>query len=186
MSDEPIEVTVDQRFVIVPRWVVLAPVSPTAIRLYCVLMTYADSKERTCWPSLNTLAAAMHASKTTVVNAVAELERLGALDVKRGKSDQGRNLPSVYHLRTYPQGYESVPGDGYAKRPRGVRSGTRTRTNELDESQSQSPGDNAGFSATHAPGEYVPEPTNPEAMGNAAAAARILRASLKEHPRHDT
>jgi len=62
-------------FSIVPEWVLLRGLSPTALKLYVVLARFADYQTGRAFPSRETLADRMGCSEKTVDRAVRELER---------------------------------------------------------------------------------------------------------------
>lgn len=72
----------DNYFAMIPEWVLDAPISAQAVRLYCVLRRYADHGGR-CYPSRKRIAERMQVSAATVDRAVQELVDLGALVVRQ-------------------------------------------------------------------------------------------------------
>ena len=116
--------TVETKFAIVPQWLLEAPVSDAAVRLYGLLARYGNSSGRRM-PSRQTLADSLRRSKDSVDRALRELEGCGAVVVQR-RRDGTTNLTNLYQLRTSP------PGAPEAPRPRlpaagGARSRAATR-----------------------------------------------------------
>lgn len=89
----------DNYFSIIPEWVLDAPISPTTVRLYCVLQRYANS-HGVCFPSRSTLARRCQVSIKTVDRCVDELEEIGALTVEKKRADKGDWANNVYTVIT--------------------------------------------------------------------------------------
>ena len=107
------QLVLEQRFAVVPEWVIDAEIGDCAYRLYSVLLRYGQTSG--CrMPSRATLAARLHkASKDSVDRALKELVGIGAVVVERRRRD-GRNLTNRYLLMSSPpevRGGESA-GDG--------------------------------------------------------------------------
>ena len=81
----------DEYFAILPEWVLYAPVSSNAIRLYAVLRRFAD-KQNTCYPTRKTIAERCQFSPASVDRAVEELKAVGALQVTQRKSNKAIGL----------------------------------------------------------------------------------------------
>lgn len=92
-------VAVDVTFALVPEWLLDAPVSAQAIRLYAVLGTYADTQGRS-FPSRKTLAKRMQVkSRDTVDRALKELTDLGAVTVTSRMDEAGDQTSNEYVIR---------------------------------------------------------------------------------------
>jgi hypothetical protein len=112
--DEPGEegsLVLEQRFAIVPEWVIDAEISDCAYRLYSILLRYGQSSGQRM-PGRATLAARLHkSSKDTVDRALKELVRAGAVVVEHRCRD-GRHLTNRYHVMSTPPAARGVsPGD---------------------------------------------------------------------------
>ena len=91
----------EQRFAIVPEWIIDAPISDCAFRLYAVLLRYGQTSGRRM-PGRALLARRLHkSSKDTVDRALKELAGIGAVVVERRRSGR-QNLTNRYHLRSTP------------------------------------------------------------------------------------
>ena len=89
----------DQRFAIVPEWLIDTPLSDCAFRLYAVLLRYGQTSGQRM-PSRATLARRLHKrSVDTVDRAMKELVECGAVVVER-RRDGRQNLTNRYHVRT--------------------------------------------------------------------------------------
>lgn len=92
-------VDADVRFAIVPEWVIYAPVSANAVRLYAVLARHADKDDAATFVSRATLARKARVSADTVDRALKELLDLGALIRTRrrviGSKENDTNLYTV-------------------------------------------------------------------------------------------
>jgi len=91
----------EQRFAIVPEWIIDAEISDCAYRLYSVLLRYGQSSGQRM-PGRGTLATRLHkASKDTVDRALKELASIGAVVVEHRYRD-GRHLTNRYHVMSSP------------------------------------------------------------------------------------
>ena len=111
----------EERFSIVPEWVLDAEVSDAAVRLYAVLLRYGQSSGQRM-PSRRTLAARLRKrSVDSVDRALKELVALGAVEVTR-RSRGGLSLTNRYLVRS------TRPGRPRPGRPRPDRAGGGGRT----------------------------------------------------------
>jgi hypothetical protein len=111
-------VLVDRHFAIVPEWVIDAPISDTAFRLYSVLLRYGQSYGQRM-PGRATLARRLHKkSVDTVDRALRELVDVGAVTIEHRHSGKQR-LSNRYHLITDPPG-NAVPVTRDRRPPTGV------------------------------------------------------------------
>jgi hypothetical protein len=115
-SLEPVEefedegtLVVEQRFAIVPEWVLDADISDAAVRLYAVLLRYGQTSGQRM-PGRRLLASRLRKqSKDSVDRALKELVALGAVLVQHRR--QGRvNLTNRYVLRSSPPRRTVDPG----------------------------------------------------------------------------
>ena len=87
----------DVYFSIVPEWVIDAPISAQAVRVYAVLCRYADKDDGTCFPSIKTLAERIHVSESTIKRALKELKAIGAIkSQKRYDKATGEQTSNLY------------------------------------------------------------------------------------------
>jgi hypothetical protein len=107
----------EQRFAIVPEWVIDAGISDCAYRLYSVLLRYGQTSG--CrMPARATLAARLHKTCTdTVDRALKELVGVGAVVVEHRRRATGEHLTNRYHLMSTPPGarptgLDSAPAGG--------------------------------------------------------------------------
>lgn len=99
---------VEERFSIVPEWVLDADISDAAVRLYAVLLRFGQSSGQRM-PSRRTLAERMHKkSVDSVDRALKELVAVGAVDVTR-RSRDGQNLTNRYVVRSTRPGSQARP-----------------------------------------------------------------------------
>ena len=100
----------EDRFSMVPEWVLDADIGDCALRLHAVLLRYGNTTGARM-PARTTLAARLHKkSVDTVDRALAELVRLGAIQVGHRWAGRQR-LTNRYRIRT------SRPGDRATGRP---------------------------------------------------------------------
>ncbi len=119
----------EERFSIVPEWVLDADVSDAAVRLYAVLLRFGSSSGQRM-PSRRTLAERLRKkSVDSVDRALKELVAIGAVEVTRRVRD-GVNLTNRYLVRsTRP---------GRPDRPDRAGRGRGGRTDEATPGQSES------------------------------------------------
>jgi hypothetical protein len=86
-------------FAIVPEFVIYAPISSNAVRLYAILNRFANSQGR-AWPSRKTLAELMQCSTATIDRAKEELVELGALTIEARTTPSGDPSSNLYILHT--------------------------------------------------------------------------------------
>lgn len=146
----------DYPYSIVPDWVLLAPVSDLAVRIYGLLRAYANKSSggRTSFPAKTTLAKILGYAKTQPIGAaVRELEDIGAVTTREVSCRGGRR--TVY--KTY---LEPVPGAGL----RGPRMTSELRAPGVLEEM-------AGQRAKRRRGRPAPAPTDEPAAPVPAAPA---------------
>lgn len=127
-------IRVDRRFAILEEWILDSDISDRAVRLYAVLMRYADKHTLKAFPSRGTIAKRLRCSKASVDRAIDELVKIGALE-----KEHRFNSSIMFTLHTYPQGggdtgVPTVTGDEGGSSPvmRGVLTGDDlTKVNEL-------------------------------------------------------
>ncbi len=92
------ELAVEQRFAVVPEWMLDSAVSDTAFRLYAILARYGNTSG-VRMPGRALLARRLHRTVDTVDRALKELTAAGILTVEH-RTQAGRTLTNRYHLRT--------------------------------------------------------------------------------------
>ncbi len=96
---EAAELVLEDRFSMVPEWVLDADIGDCALRLYAVLLRYGNTTGARM-PARTTLAARLHKKSTdTVDRALAELVALGAVQVEPRWAGRQR-LTNRYRIRT--------------------------------------------------------------------------------------
>jgi len=90
----------DNRFAIIPEWVIALDISHTAFRLYAVLARYADNITHQAFPARATLAQRLQCSEKTVDRAVEDLVAHGAIQ----KQSRGRYASALYTVMTAAPG----------------------------------------------------------------------------------
>ena len=101
----------EQRFVVLPQWVLFADetrrgssgLSDKAVRLYAVLQSYANNDTGQAMPKRRTLAAGLNCSIKTVDRALEELVKFGAIDKIRRRDDAGDWDSNEYFVRARPE-----------------------------------------------------------------------------------
>jgi hypothetical protein len=116
---ESADLLVEDRFAIVPEWLLDAEISDAAVRLYAVLLRYGNSSGARM-PSRSTLARRLHKRSTDSVDrAMKELVAIGAVVVEH-RYDGSQRLTNAYYLRT------SRPCSGETPTPPTRRSGRKS------------------------------------------------------------
>ena len=98
-KDPAADLVVEDRFAIVPEWLLDADIGDAAVRLYAVLLRYGNSSG-TRMPSRSTLARRLRKrSSDSVDRAMKELVTIGAVRVEH-RYDGAQRLTNAYHVRT--------------------------------------------------------------------------------------
>lgn len=123
-AGNPVGLVLEQRFAIVPEWVIDADLSDAAFRLYAVLLRYGQSSGARM-PSRAVLAKRLRKRSTdTVDRALKELVAVGAVVVERRR--RGReNLTNRYYVMSTPPSAR-VDGAGAGGRTDAATSRSRT------------------------------------------------------------
>lgn len=136
-------------FSIVPEWILDAPISDRAVRLYAVLARYADDTGL-AHPSRATLARRIGCSPDTIDRTMPELVALGAVEKEnrqRGDTREAdtnlyrivRVMPEEVAARVRPRGRVGAATGGRVGAA-GVAAGVRQRTRTMNESQGNEKG----------------------------------------------
>lgn len=105
--DSP-DLVVEDRFAIVPEWLLDADIGDAAVRLYAVLLRYGQSSGSRM-PSRSTLARRLRKKSTDSVDrAMKELVAIGAVRIEH-RYDGAQRLTNAYHLRTSRPGRSEPP-----------------------------------------------------------------------------
>jgi predicted transcriptional regulator len=125
----------ENKFAIMPEWVIELDISHTAFRLYAVLARYADNVTHQAFPSLETLADRLGCGEKTVRRAIEDLVEHGAIK----KHNRGRYQSSLYTVMTSPPEGSNMSHEGSNMSEEGSKMSTRlvknvqvTRTTELE------------------------------------------------------
>lgn len=115
------QINSDIYFAIVPEWVIDAPISAQAVRLYSVLNRYSNKDDATCFPAIKTIAKRMHTSESTVKRALTELKDIKAVLVEarynKATGEQTSNLYTVMYTPAFiyepPQVIDDLEGSSH-------------------------------------------------------------------------
>lgn len=121
-------IRVDRRFAIIDEWVLDLDISDRALRLYAILLRYADKDTHKAFPSRKTLAERLRCSPKSVDRSIAEL-----IDNRLLTKEQRFNSSLIFTLST---GVDSGVQGGWSPMSRGVDTGddlTRTTKREPKE-----------------------------------------------------
>jgi hypothetical protein len=120
----------------------------TTVVVWLTLLKRADISTRRCWPSIQTIAEDASVSRQTAVNAIEELEAVGALSIEKRITDSGDYTSNLYRLHRLSNSSEgsldSRPPGSLKIRPRVVQNlDTNNTQRELDPLQELDIGDRA-------------------------------------------
>ena len=93
------KIEADNYFAIIPEWILAADISPRAKNLYCILWTYADRKDGSCYPSVTTLSKRVGVSRANTHKLINELLDLGAI-TKQNRVKDNVKQTNLYFLIT--------------------------------------------------------------------------------------
>ena len=93
------KIEADNYFAIIPEWILDADISPRAKNLYCILWTYADRKDNSCFPSVTTLSKRVGVSRANTHKLINELLDLGAI-TKQNRVKDNVKQTNLYFLIT--------------------------------------------------------------------------------------
>lgn len=87
----------------IPRWILRAggKLSHGAVRLYGVIMTYADNSTRAAFPSREKLAEDMGVKARSISTYTKELEEYGALEVTRRRNKKTGNFYANHYVLSF-------------------------------------------------------------------------------------
>lgn len=93
----------------IPRWILRAgdSLSHGAVRLYGVIMTYADNTDRTAFPGQETLSKDLGVSVRSIRTYMKELEEYGAIKVERRRNKRTGNYYSNNYALIFEQPSEA-------------------------------------------------------------------------------
>lgn len=146
---------VEDRFSIVPEWLLFSDLSDRAVRLYAVLLRYGNTSGARM-PGRATLSRRLGCSTDSVDRAVKQLELAGALEVHRDTLD-----------------------DEARQRLRVSRANNRYRVRTSKPTRSTTPPDAALLSSSHPDAPATPTSSTPDA-GPAATSPPFTQPSLPE------
>jgi len=98
-ADQIGQLALEQRFAVVPEWMLDSAVSDAAFRLYAILARYGNTSG-VRMPGRALLARRLHRTVDTVDRALKELTAAGILTIEH-RTQAGRTLTNRYHLRTH-------------------------------------------------------------------------------------
>lgn len=106
--EQPPKLAVEDRFAIVPEWLLDTDISHAAVRLHAVLLRYGQSSSARM-PSRSTSALRMHKKSTdTIDRALNVLVGIGAVAVEH-RYEGAQRLTNAYHVRTARPGRVRPP-----------------------------------------------------------------------------
>ena len=116
----------ENKFAIMPEWVIELDVSHTAFRLYAVLARYADNVTHQAFPSLDTLAERLSCSEKTVRRAIEDLVKHGAIT----KHNRGRYNSNLYTVMVSPPEGTKMSFEGTKMSEGGTKMSQRVDKND--------------------------------------------------------
>ena len=98
------EVRSSTKFAMVPRWIIRDPtLSHGAVRLYGVIMSYADNTDRAAFPSRKTIATDMGVSDRSITRFIKELEDRKILTVERRRNKRTGNFYANHYVLQFDE-----------------------------------------------------------------------------------
>ena len=143
-------IRVDRRFAIIDEWVLDLDISDRALRLYAILMRYADKDTHKAFPSRKTLAGRLRCSAASVDRASMELIDAGLLS-----KEQRHNNSLVYTLHSSPVQTPIITHDDTLSSP--VQTAIVTG-DDLTRTTKQEPKNDIAKKATRMPTDWQPSP----------------------------
>jgi hypothetical protein len=167
--DADAQLVVEERFAIVPEWLLDADIGDCAVRLYAVLLRYGNSSGARM-PGRATLARRLRKKSTdTVDRSMRELVEVGAVRVEHRFAGRQR-LTNRYHVRTSRPGSpnevgEVAPGSGRTDAATCSGHGRRGRATAATGDRKNSAGVAAGtgHDPEHSTQSIHPSPPDPPA-----------------------
>lgn len=117
MEDDTSTLTVEgfTPYAQIPRWVLRAgdQLSHGAVRLYGIIMTYADNNSRAAFPGREKLAGDLGIKARTVSTYIKELEEFGAMRVTRRRNKRTGNFYANHYVLVFsdPCAEDCTPRD---------------------------------------------------------------------------
>jgi hypothetical protein len=163
---------VEERFAIVPEWLLDADVSDAAIRLYAVLLRYGQSSGARM-PGRATLARRLRKkSVDTIDRAMRELVTIGAVTVEH-RYDGPQRLTNRYHLHARRPNTPNGDADTSAKGGR-INAATPKESDQPDLASA------AGGGRKHAAGVAAPVRHNPKHFTQSTTSPQPPNAPVEE------
>jgi hypothetical protein len=128
-------INADNYFCIIPEWVLYAPISSHAVRLYGTLQRYADKDSGQCHPSRKTLAEKCGLSLSSLDRALIELIELGAVKKKQRVSSNGDWTSNIYTVITNATVSSQVNRPTFTGGDTGIFTGEEQTKDSLKQSQ---------------------------------------------------
>lgn len=106
-------ITTDNKFAQIPEWVIDSEISDGALRLYAVLLRYADYRSGEAFPARKTLAVRLRKTDRSIDTYTKELVEIGALVVTKRFLDADRKRPTSnkYTVITANPNYVAPPSE---------------------------------------------------------------------------
>jgi hypothetical protein len=89
---------IEEKFAVIPEWILYADISAQALRIYGVMARYADKGTGKAFPSHRAIAERGRCSIRTVQRALAELAKVGAIEITE-RDDQAGQHSNEYFIR---------------------------------------------------------------------------------------
>lgn len=86
-------------YAVTPAWLLEADISDRAFRLYCYLALRVNRDKGYAWPTRKRIADALRCSPKSVDRAVQELIEIGAIEVRKRRSEYGDWDSNIYVVR---------------------------------------------------------------------------------------
>ncbi len=105
-----IKIRYDTPFTVVDRAVLMSEnLSVYDKTVYAILCSYANSADRSCYPSYQTIARKSCCSRRKVIAVIADLERMGLVEKQEQRNSIGDNASNLYTVKTLTDAGGSPP-----------------------------------------------------------------------------
>ncbi len=105
-----LKIKYDTPFTIIDRTVLMSEdLSVYDKTVYAILCSYANSTDRSCYPSYQTIARKAGCSRRKVIAVIANLERMGLVEKQEQRNSIGDNASNLYTVKPLTGAGDSPP-----------------------------------------------------------------------------
>jgi hypothetical protein len=78
--------------------------------IYCILSSYSDNTNKTCYPSYQTIANKAGCTRRKAIDIITKLESMGLIEKNRRFTKTGASRSNFYTIKTFPSVSCALPG----------------------------------------------------------------------------